>query len=70
LARTLIVVGGVLVALGIALHFAPSLPWLGRLPGDLRLEPRPGVRVYLPITSCLLLSLVASLGLWLFTRLR
>jgi hypothetical protein len=66
--RMLILLGATLVMLGILLHFAPALP-LGRLPGDLRIE-RPGLRVYLPITSSLLVSAVLSLALWLFSRLR
>ncbi len=46
----------------------PSLPsWLGRLPGDLSFERR-NVRIYLPITTSLLLSLVLTLLFWLFSR--
>lgn len=46
----------------------PSLPsWLGRLPGDLSFE-RKNVRIYLPITTSLLLSLVLTLLFWLFSR--
>lgn len=68
-ARFLIVIGLALVALGLLLHFGPSVPLLGKLPGDVRIE-RPGVRIYIPITSCLLLSVVLSAVLWLFSRLR
>ena len=68
LGRTLILLGAILVVLGVILSAAPSLP-LGRLPGDLRIE-RPGVRIYLPITSSLLVSAVLSLALWLFSRWR
>jgi hypothetical protein len=68
-ARFLIVAGLALVALGLLLHFGPSVPLLGKLPGDVRIE-RPGVRIYIPITSCLLLSVVLSAVLWLFSRLR
>ena len=69
MARILVITGLVLVALGLVLHFGPSVPWLGRLPGDVRIE-RPGLRIYLPITSSLLLSLALSAALWLFSRLR
>jgi Protein of unknown function (DUF2905) len=69
LGSTLMLLGAVLVVLGLVLHFGPSLPWLGRLPGDLRIE-RSGVRIYIPITSCLLVSLVVSGVLWLLGRLR
>ena len=66
--RALILVGAVLVVLGLILCAAPSLP-LGRLPGDVRIE-RPGLRVYLPITSSMLVSLVLTAVFWLFAKLR
>jgi hypothetical protein len=69
LARTLIVAGAVLLALGLLLHASPSLPHLGRLPGDIRIE-RPGFRFYLPITTCVLLSAVLSAVFWIVSKLR
>lgn len=69
LARSLVVLGLVLVALGLLLYASPSIPLLGKLPGDIRIE-RPGFRFYLPITSCLLVSALLSGALWLFGRLR
>lgn len=68
LARVLILVGLVALGFGLLLHALPGLP-LGRLPGDIRID-RGGLRIYLPITSCLLVSLVLSGLAWLFTRLR
>jgi hypothetical protein len=69
LGRILIIAGVVLAALGLLLYASPSIPLLGKLPGDLRIE-RPGFHLYLPITTCLVVSLVLSLALWLFSRLR
>jgi hypothetical protein len=69
LARGLVILGVVLVALGLLLQAAPSLPWLGRLPGDLRIE-RPGLRLYVPLTTCLVVSLVLSAALWVISKLR
>lgn len=68
-ARLSIVVGLVLVALGLALWLVPGATWLGRLPGDLRIE-RPNLRVYVPLTTSLLVSLLLSALFWLFSRLR
>ncbi len=68
-AKTLVVLGLVLLALGLWLQFGPALPWLGRLPGDLRIE-RPGMRLYVPITTSLLLSALVSLALYGLGRLR
>lgn len=58
------VAGVVLVVVGV-LVWSGALSWFGRLPGDIRIE-RPGVRVYVPVVSMLLLSIVLSLlmALW------
>lgn len=69
LGRLLVLAGGALVVVGALVWLAPSVPWLGRLPGDIRIE-RPGLRLYLPITSCLAISLALSALAWLFSRLR
>ncbi len=52
-----------------SLWLVPQVPWIGRLPGDIRIE-RPGFSLYLPLGTCLLLSLVLSLLAWLVQRLR
>jgi hypothetical protein len=69
LGRTLMLLGLVLLLAGAVLYFAPSIPLLGRLPGDIRVE-RPGFSLYLPITTCIVISLVLSALLALFSRLR
>jgi hypothetical protein len=62
-----------LIAMGLGLLVIGLLwPWLsklglGRLPGDLAFE-RGGVRFYVPIMTCLVISLVLSLLLWLLNR--
>ncbi|WP_349615958.1 DUF2905 domain-containing protein [Azotobacter salinestris] len=68
MARWLMILGAALLLLGIALHYAPwLLGWFGRLPGDIRIETERG-RFFIPITSMLLISLVASLLINLFRR--
>jgi len=69
LGRTLIIAGVILIVLGLLLYAGPAIPLLGKLPGDLRIE-RPGFRVYIPITSCLLVSLLVSGVLWILARMR
>jgi len=69
LARVLVLLGLALVALGLLVWLVPSWGWLGRLPGDLRIE-RPGLRIYVPLMSSLLVSLVLSALFWLISRLR
>lgn len=64
--RFLIVAGIVLVVIGVAWPFLGRIG-LGRLPGDIVLE-REGFRLYIPITTCLLVSAVLTLGFWLFRK--
>lgn len=62
-----------LIGIGLVLLLTGLLwPWLsrlglGRLPGDILIE-RGSVRLYLPLGSCLLLSVLLSLLLWLLRR--
>ena len=59
--NVVMVVGIVVVAIGAALRWAPWLvTWFGRLPGDIHIEGQ-NTRIFVPITSMLLLSLLASL---------
>ncbi|WP_243093310.1 DUF2905 domain-containing protein [Thermus thalpophilus] len=68
LGKALLYLGLFLVALGILLLYFPKLfAWFGHLPGDIRIE-REGLRVYIPLTSALLLSLLLTLLLNLFRR--
>jgi len=67
--RTLISAGLILVVLGLVLYASPSVPILGKLPGDIRIE-RPGLRIYVPITTCILMSLVLSVAMWLLSKWR
>ena len=69
LGKSLMLVGAVLLVMGLVLTFGPSLPFLGRLPGDIRIE-RPGGSFTFPITTCLLVSVVASAILYVISRFR
>lgn len=65
----LLVIGiGLAIALVGVLATTGALGWFGRLPGDIRIE-RESVRVYLPITSMLIVSGVLSALLALLRRL-
>ncbi len=68
MARWLITIGAVLIVVGVVLQFAPwLLSWFGRLPGDIRIETE-STRVFIPITSMIIISVVLSLLLTLLNR--
>jgi ribose/xylose/arabinose/galactoside ABC-type transport system permease subunit len=64
--RILIVLGGVILAAGLAWPWLRKLPF-GRLPGDIHIV-REGVSFHFPIVTCLVISVVVSLLIWLFRR--
>lgn len=66
MAKMLIVIGLVLVAVGLVWLLGERLG-LGRLPGDIVIE-REGTRIYIPLATSLLVSVVLSLVLWYFSR--
>lgn len=60
----LIVVGLLIAVIGLVWLFAPSIPWLGRLPGDIVIE-RENFRFFFPVTTCVLISLLLTGIMWL-----
>lgn len=66
--KTLVVVGLGLVALGLLVWLGGkmNLP-LGRLPGDIRID-RPNFKFHFPLTTCLLISVVLTVIMWLLRR--
>ena len=64
--RSLIVIGLVVAAIGLAWPWISRLP-LGRLPGDIVVD-RPGFKFFMPITTMIIVSVVLSLILWLFRK--
>lgn len=65
--KILMVFGIALVLLGFALWSGVGAGWLGRLPGDIRIE-RAHSAFYFPIVTCIILSIVLSLLFSLFRR--
>lgn len=64
--RLLITIGILILVLGLLWPWLGKLP-LGRLPGDILIE-REGLRLYLPITTMLLISALITLVLWFLRR--
>jgi hypothetical protein len=64
--RILIAIGALLLLVGFLWPWLSKLG-LGRLPGDIRVETETGF-FYAPITTCVIISIVLSLIIWLFRR--
>ena len=70
LGRLLLAVGAMFIVIGALLYFGQNLPFrLGRLPGDISYRGAHGT-FYFPLVSCLVISIVVSLILWLINQLR
>ena len=67
LGKFVAVIGVVVTLLGLVMWsgFAPK--WLGRLPGDIRIE-RGHSAFYFPIVTCIILSILLTLLLSIFRR--
>ena len=67
LGKLLIIVGAVIVIVGVVLAFGAKIPWLGRLPGDFSHKGK-NFTFYFPLGTSILLSVVLTLILWLFSK--
>jgi hypothetical protein len=68
LGKMLLLLGGLIVLMGLALLVLGRVPFLGRLPGDITFR-RGNVSCYIPIVTSILLSLVLTVVLNLLFRL-
>lgn len=64
--RFLFITGCVLIVLALGWPWISNLPF-GRLPGDIRVE-REGFSFYFPIVTCIVISVVISIVLWIFRK--
>jgi hypothetical protein len=62
-----VIVGVVMVGLGLLLWSGFGKGWLGRLPGDIHYS-RDNFSFHFPIVTCLLISALLTLLLWLFRK--
>ncbi|MGM0787675.1 MAG: DUF2905 domain-containing protein [Thermodesulfobacteriota bacterium] len=64
--KTLIVIGIAILLAGLLWPWLARLP-IGRLPGDIIID-RPGMKVYIPITTMILVSVVLSVIMWIMRK--
>jgi hypothetical protein len=68
MARWFLIIGGILIVIGLVLHFAPWLiNWFGKLPGDIRIE-NTKTKVFIPITSMIIISIILTILINLLRR--
>ena len=67
LGKFLFIAGVALALVGLLLWSGFGRSWLGRLPGDIQIT-RSNFSFYFPLATCLLLSLILTIILWLFSR--
>jgi hypothetical protein len=67
LGKTLIIFGVIAIVIGVLFMFSGKIPWLGRLPGDISIKNE-NFSFYFPLTTCIIISAVISLLLWLFRK--
>ncbi len=64
--KTLIIIGAAIIVAGLLWPYLTRLP-LGRLPGDIIIA-KPHLKIYIPITTMILVSVVISIILWLLKK--
>ena len=67
IAKLIIFVGALIMAIGILFLFFDKIPWLGKLPGDIYIQ-RKNFSLYLPITTCIVISVFLSIILYFIFR--
>lgn len=64
----LVIVGVLIAGMGLVWLLASSVPWLGKLPGDVSVEGE-NFSFYFPIVTCIILSVLLSAVVWLIRYL-
>ena len=66
--KYIVIIGIIIVAIGLLVwRFGNIFSWFGNLPGDIRIE-NGSSRFYFPVVSCILISIVLSIVLWLVRK--
>lgn len=67
IAKLIILMGVILIVVGVILYLFKGIPFLGKLPGDIHIEKK-NFSFHFPITTCILLSVIISLMLYLISK--
>ena len=67
--KVLIIAGIIFIIAGVIVYFVGNkFGWIGNLPGDIRIE-KENVKIYIPVTTMILISIVLSLIFYLIRKL-
>ena len=69
IAKTMILIGAVLIVIGLVLFLFQKTPFLGKLPGDILIK-RANFTFYFPLTTGIIISIIISLILYLLGKFR
>jgi uncharacterized protein (UPF0305 family) len=69
LGKFIMIVGVIITLVGLVMWSGIAPKWMGRLPGDIRIEREHSV-FYFPVVTCIILSVALSLLLSLFSIFR
>ena len=67
LGKFLFAIGLIVAVAGLILWKTGGLGGLGRLPGDISVQ-RPGMSFYFPVTTCIIISIILTLVMWLLRK--
>ncbi len=66
--KYIIIAGAALILVGLIYYFFGNLfSWLGKLPGDIRYESG-NTKIFLPITTCIIITIILNLVIYLIKR--
>ncbi len=69
LAKVMIFIGAVLIAIGLVILVFPRLPFAGKLPGDILIK-KEHFTFYFPLATSIVISIIISLVLYLINKFR
>ncbi|HEX5170288.1 MAG TPA: DUF2905 domain-containing protein [Cyclobacteriaceae bacterium] len=67
--KIIVLIGLILIVVGILVQYSDKIPFLGRLPGDIRIE-RENIKIYIPIASSILISVILTIILYLIGKFK
>lgn len=65
--KYLLLIGAIIILAGLFWPWLSKLP-IGKLPGDIVID-KPNFKLYIPVTTMLIISILISLVVWLFRKL-